>query len=465
MVTEETILSFQVSRRERKKMGDEVQTIQQETQINCFSKQFSYPVANVPVSADPVVASDHGIGPIDTVVQNNHLIGSCDSIVATGRINHVNDFRSSIPDPITDSNGSIVINKHVIGPIGEGPSIASNYNIDTNVVQSEYKRCTSSNVTETTIGGDHNDNIKHQTLPISTEEKTVEINTVGTRESEGGQLESEDTAVNFDNSVVKTSVVQDTTEGSAPPMNGTAPTVCKTFYPESVREVSALLQQARCSSPPQTSPPQPTPQLAAVAASSSHSCGSLYAQCGAHHHEPVSLNEIITEREHLPSYYRYHLDAIDYQSQDPLEEDEEDLLREYHKQQQRFLMGNGVSAGPCPATSSNTAATAGNVQSAGDGQTQKTSHIGASSVFRVSQPEDYDYLKGLVPQLKREAKDWEAKSDSLEAEVLGLRRELRMREQEVVRLQREVHKLKVSTTYFVCSNLTLKSATVEWQRL
>jgi hypothetical protein len=86
------------------------------------------------------------------------------------------------------------------------------------------------------------------------------------------------------------------------------------------------------------------------------------------------------------------------------------------------------------------------LQAAENGQTQRASPTGASPVFRISHSEDYEYLKGLVPQLKREAKDWEAKSDSLETEVLELRRKLRVREQEVMRLQREVHKLKVSAT-------------------
>ncbi|XP_021934867.1 cGMP-dependent protein kinase, isozyme 1 isoform X2 [Zootermopsis nevadensis] len=417
-------------------MGDEVQTIQQETQRNCFSKQFSYPVAIVSVSANPVTASDHRVGPNDTVLQNNHLIGSCDSFFATEGINHVNDLSSSIPSPIVASDGSIIVNQHDDDSIGK----TSNHNIDTNVVQLEYKRETVNNEAETAIEGEHND-IKHRILLESTEDEIVEIKEVGRRLS-GGQLESWVTAVIVDNGVVKTAVAQDTAEASAPPLNDTTAPVSKAFYPESVREVSALLQQALGSSPPRTSPPQSAPQLPAVAASSSHSCGSLYAHCGAHSHEPVSLNEILTEREHLPSCYRYHLDAIDYESQDPLEEDEEELLREYHKQQQRYLMGNGVSTGPCATSSSNTAVTASNVRSAGDGQTKKNFHVGSSNVFRVSQPEEYGYLKGLVPQLKREAKDWEAKSDSLEAEVFGLRRELRMREQEVIRLQREVHKLK-----------------------
>ena len=235
----------------------------------------------------------------------------------------------------------------------------------------------------------------------------------------------------------------------------TGPAVCyqQVYYPESVREVSALLQQARCSSPPQ-SPPHATPvapTLAAVAASTTHTCGSLYAQCGVNHHqhgkpahtEPVSLSEILTQ----PSYYSYneHFNAIDTLEEEDEEEDKEALLREYHKQQLRFLasMGNGVSSGSCTSSSTNNP---GNLQADGQATTaQRASPIGASNVFRVSQHEDYEYLRGLVPQLKREAKEWEAKSDSLEAQVLELRRELKIREQEVIRLQREVHKLKVST--------------------
>lgn len=498
-------------------MGDEIRAIQQGTQT-CLSKQFGYTVANIPTLADSTIASNHLTGPNYTAVPNNHLIGSCDTAVTTDQINHTPDCNSSVTDPKTDSNGSILSCKHVVDPIGQSPSISSYHNIETNVDQSGYKEETAmaveydqhdslkhqtlpaatkvtgletntdaanvlegqsiseasaegffntvaeteqkeetiNNLRKASIQYDKEDSIKHQILPVATEEKTAKINTADTNLSEGGQKESQVVAVDFHNNIAKASLLQDFAEDRTPELNvmsdvnyttaGSCTAVCESFYPESVREVSALLQQARCSSPPQISPPHSTPQLAAVAASSSHSCGSLYAQCGANHHEPVSLNEILIEREHLPSYYRYHPDAIDYQFQGPLVEDEEALFREYQKQQQRFLMGNGVSVGHCAATSSNTAVTAGNLQTAENGQIQRASPTGASPVFRISHPEDYDYLKGLVPQLKREAKDWEAKSDSLEAEVLELRRKLRMREQEVMRLQREVHKLKVSAT-------------------
>jgi hypothetical protein len=469
-------------------------------------------MAVAPLVSDPIAETSNRIGPNDTVVANNNSIGSCDTIVATDRTSHVTAFDISITDTTSDSNDSVVVNENVIGV---AQSLATNHNMDTDVVQSEYKErkfgnereaknyhdpgdskhqtipvttkveslrtntyatsktedqlrseasaenfCNSVvetgneqepiiSVTETSMQCDQLENIEHQLLAIAAERKAAVINTVATTVSEGGQHESEVTMGNLHNN--GTSVLQDVTEGRASQMNAGTEinnAAAGSFsYPECVREVSAALQEARCSSPPYTSPPQPTPPLAAVAASSSHSCGSLYAQCGANHHETVSLNEILIEREHIPSYYRYTLDAIDSQSQDSLEEDEETLLKDYHKQQRRFLMGNGVSSGPCAATPSNTALTTGNLQSAGNGQIQKTSPTGASSVLRVSQPEDYDYLMVLVPQLKREAKDWEAKSDSLETEVLELRKELRMREQEVIRLQREVHKLRVSDTH------------------
>jgi hypothetical protein len=487
-------------------MGDEVKTIQQGIQTTCLSKQFGYTVADVPVLPDRVIESSHGIGPVDTTVRSNNLTDSYDTVVATNRTNHASDSSNPITNPISDRSDRLFVNKNV-NPKGMRLSRAKNYTADTDVVQSECKEETINNETKRTDECDQRVSIKHQTIPIAmnmeiletnadtgsscegqpksrnsvaeTEreevtiipcdeydntkhkvlpvaaKETVEINinTHGTSLKVGGRKDPEVTSVNFHNSVMKTSFHEDLPEGEAPENTELSETsvtaaesnsaVCESFYPESVREVSALLQRARCSSPPHISPPPPAPQLAAVAASCSHSCGSLYAQCAANHHEPVSLNEILTEREHLPSYYRYHLDVVDYQSLDPLEEDEDAVLREYHKQQLRFFMGNGISSGPCAATSSSTAVTAGNLQYAENGHAQKTSPVGTTTAIRMSPPEDYDYLKGLVPQLKKEAKTWEAKSDSLETEVLQLRRELKMREQEVMRLQREVHKLKV----------------------
>jgi hypothetical protein len=492
-------------------MGDEVKTIQHGIQTTCLSEQFGYIVSNVPVLADPVIAGSHGIGPVDIVVRNDDLIDYCDTMVDTNRTNHSSDSSNSITNPISDYSDRLCLNKHV-NPIGMGTSRENNHRADTHVAESESKEETINRDTERTdvcdqsisikhqtipvamsmeilemntntastceghlkssnsvaesereeetiILCDEHDNMKHQVLPVAAvEAMEINFNTAGTSLSAGGQLDPEVTSVNLHNTVTKTSFPEDIAEGEAPEISEvsginvttteSSPAVRQSPYPESVREVSALLERARCSSPPQTSPPPPAPQLAAVVASCSHSCGSLYAQCAANNHDPVRHNEILTEREQLPSYFHYNLDAVDYLSLDPLEEDEDTVLGDYHKQQHRVLMGNGASSGPCAGTSSNTAVTESNLQYAENGHPQKASPVVYANVFRMSEPEDYDYLKGLVPQLKREAKTWEAKSDSLETEVLELRRELKMREQEVVRLQREVHKLKVSDEGF-----------------
>ncbi|XP_049787088.1 uncharacterized protein LOC126190658 [Schistocerca cancellata] len=59
-------------------------------------------------------------------------------------------------------------------------------------------------------------------------------------------------------------------------------------------------------------------------------------------------------------------------------------------------------------------------------------------------------------ELKREIKELEGKTDSLGAEVVDLRRQLATKEQQVLRLQREVHKLKVGAQLLASfSNLTL----------
>ena len=487
-------------------MGDEVKTIKQGIQTACLSEQFGYAEADIPpVLVDPVIASSHGIGPVDIVVRNNDLTDYCVTLVDTNRTNHSSDSNNSITNPMSDNGDRICVNKHV-NPIGMGPSRPENHRADTHVVQSEIQEETINRDTkrmdecdqsvsskhqtiplamsmeiletntdtasiyegqlksnnsitesereeETIIPCDERDNMKHEVLPVAAKENAaININTAVTSLGVGVRLDPEVTSANLHYSVMNKSFLEDIAEGDALENSEVSDihvtkvesnlSAGQSSYPESVREVSSHLQRARCSSPPQTSPPQPAPQLATAAPSCTHSCGSLYAQCAANSNETANLNESLTEREHLSSYYRYHLDVVDYQSLGPLEEDEDTVLRDYHKQQQRFLMGNGVSSGPC-AAATDTAGTAGSLQYAEKRHSKKASPGGYGNVFRMPQPEDYDYLKGLVPQLKREAKNWEAKSDSLETEVLELRRELKMREQDVIRLQREVHKLKV----------------------
>lgn len=60
-------------------------------------------------------------------------------------------------------------------------------------------------------------------------------------------------------------------------------------------------------------------------------------------------------------------------------------------------------------------------------------------------PEDYNYLKGLVPELKADVRERDLRIDVLEAETLDLRRQLKKTTEEATRLRREVHKLRVSS--------------------
>lgn len=71
--------------------------------------------------------------------------------------------------------------------------------------------------------------------------------------------------------------------------------------------------------------------------------------------------------------------------------------------------------------------------------------------------EGLDYLRALVPRIKQEAKEWEIKADSLEIELLSLKRELKKRDQENGNLQREVHKLRVSQKKFVLNLCRLEN--------
>lgn len=130
-----------------------------------------------------------------------------------------------------------------------------------------------------------------------------------------------------------------------------------------------------------------------------HCCGSLYAQCGAtrdtslvttYSHEPViSLNEILAERNRMCRL-----------GDEP--------------------MGNGVS-------------------SLGKDKGQ--------GVYSVSKENVVGTGAGTVALLKREVQQWEEKSTELGEEVSALRKDARRKDHEILRLQREVHKLKVSKAH------------------
>ncbi|XP_057667116.1 cGMP-dependent protein kinase, isozyme 1-like [Diorhabda carinulata] len=57
-------------------------------------------------------------------------------------------------------------------------------------------------------------------------------------------------------------------------------------------------------------------------------------------------------------------------------------------------------------------------------------------------PDDYEYLKSLVSKLKYEISDIEGKYEAVQSELLEVKKQLGNKEAQVVRLQREIHKLK-----------------------
>ena len=99
------------------------------------------------------------------------------------------------------------------------------------------------------------------------------------------------------------------------------------------------------------------------------------------------------------------------------------------------------------AASSSTTTTA-NIQqqhSAGMNNSATTTATAAAAVVKHV-PDDYQYLCNLVPELKTELKERESRLDLYQTETLELKRRLKKRDEEIGRLQREIHKLKVSPT-------------------
>lgn len=59
----------------------------------------------------------------------------------------------------------------------------------------------------------------------------------------------------------------------------------------------------------------------------------------------------------------------------------------------------------------------------------------------------HDYLKSVIARLKNELSDLEIKYGALQGELVHTQKQLSCKESEVLRLQREIHKLKVSSIY------------------
>lgn len=68
-----------------------------------------------------------------------------------------------------------------------------------------------------------------------------------------------------------------------------------------------------------------------------------------------------------------------------------------------------------------------------------------SDMRRKSLTEDYEYLRNTaVPNLKRELSEYEIKVATYEDEVVQLRSIIKSRDDEILKLKTEIHKLKVS---------------------
>ncbi|XP_054290141.1 uncharacterized protein LOC129005310 [Macrosteles quadrilineatus] len=155
-----------------------------------------------------------------------------------------------------------------------------------------------------------------------------------------------------------------------------------------------------------------------AASHSTHSCGSLFAQCGAHRGQGHSLVTTFSQGR------LKHVESDDtYDGPVSLTE----ILHERDAGPSRMcLMGNGVS-------------------NIGKGERSPEGPVAGAGAVAVAGA-------GVVVVLKNQIKQWEERSTELGEEVAELRKEVKRKDHEILRLQREVHKLKVLKLYLTCSN-------------
>lgn len=78
-------------------------------------------------------------------------------------------------------------------------------------------------------------------------------------------------------------------------------------------------------------------------------------------------------------------------------------------------------------------------------QARKASkNLNNDSTNKISFGEDHEYLKSVVARLKKELSELEIKYGSLQSELVQTQKQLGDKESEVLRLKREIHKLRVS---------------------
>ena len=202
-------------------------------------------------------------------------------------------------------------------------------------------------------------------------------------------------------------------------------------YPESVKEMSRLLQQASSTPPetPEDTPPkdhlseggQPPGENKMGGSTKVAGGGTVPAEGGAKGDEdpndsgPVSLSQILDRSVYSVS------GSTSGSSPMP-----------------SSVMGNGTSGHP------------------GNHRGHNKHNITEVASRTITYPDDYEYLKKLVPDLKSEIRNRDQKCDQLISETLELRRQLKKKNEELNKAQREVHKLKVRFTSFIINSGKLR---------
>lgn len=165
--------------------------------------------------------------------------------------------------------------------------------------------------------------------------------------------------------------------------------------------------------------------------SQTHTCGSLFAQCGAHRQHSLvttfSQPSGYLEREETDSAYSGPVSLTEI-----LQERQGERMCVTDELRVNKHMGNGVSS------------------------QQK----GEKTTLCPSNP-DPQVTSGVVNLLKKEIRQWEDKATELNEEVATLRREAKRKDHEILRLQREVHKLKVRTSHKQVTNAWEWASSIE----
>ncbi|XP_044737413.1 cGMP-dependent protein kinase, isozyme 1-like [Chrysoperla carnea] len=160
---------------------------------------------------------------------------------------------------------------------------------------------------------------------------------------------------------------------------------------------------------------------------------------------PLSLSQIFETRDYVPPF-QDTFPKINLHSKS-ISKSEDDPANIYFKESGIIgPMGNGASTvirkNSKNLTTSSTVTT--DCTAMPVNTIRKNSKIMIENVKKRSSvmSEDYEYLKTVVPHLRKELQNWEDKAKCLENEIFEVREKLQRKDSEILKLQREIHKLK-----------------------